>query len=296
MGKLYTGLIMLSLIWGTSFVFIKVLVSEMGFWEVVFWRCLFGALTLWIILLVKKRPVKWNELPWFKIMAVGLLNNTLPWGLIALSETVISSSLASILNATTPIFTSIIGFLFFHRVLKGRQWAGIGVGFFGMFLLSGIQGQDFVNGDFIGIGTMIGAAICYGYSSQYVKKHLTHIPPIVMAAVSLSFAACFAVMLAMFNGPLHLTKLADVETLASIIGLGSFGSGIAILIFYFLIQRGSAEFASTVTYLVPITAMLWGVLFLDEIITKHMFIGLVLVLIGVYMSTYKKKQEEKGHA
>ena len=125
--RLYTALIGLSMIWGMSFVFIKWLVEPAGVWGTVFLRCLAGALVLLPIFFMQRKKEGKKKLPLWKLLVVGTGNAALPWTLIALSETQINSNTASILNATTPIWTGLIGFLFFAVVLTGYQWIGIAV-------------------------------------------------------------------------------------------------------------------------------------------------------------------------
>lgn len=290
MKRLYLGLIALSLIWGTSFLFIKILVSSLSIWEIVFWRCLFGATILWVLYFWKEK-VDFKGVPWGSLLLIGLLNNALPWGLIALSETIISSSLASVLNATTPIFTGVIGFLIFSRKLKGFQWTGIVLGFIGIIVLSDLSKGEISGGNLIGVGTMLLAAICYGFSSQYTKRKLSHLPSLAIASITLTFASLYSLIFAYISGTMSWGKLFNTNIFLSFIGLGTFGSGIAIFLLYYLIQKGSAEFAMTVTYLVPVTAIVWGSLFLNEAITPTMIIGLILVFIGVYLSTKKPKRK-----
>lgn len=290
MKKLYGGLLALSCIWGTSFLFIKILVESLSVWEVVFWRCLFGAIVLWGIYILKERN-RISSLPWGSLALIGLTNNAIPWGMIALSETVISSSLASVLNATTPIFTAVIGLLFFSRRLKAHRWIGIMVGFVGIFILSDINFIGFSMGDLVGIGTMLIATVCYGFSSQYTKKHLSQVSSVALAAITLTFASMYSLLFSMVFGTMNWSAIIKPDIFGSFIGLGAFGSGIAIFLLYYLIQKGTAEFAMTVTYLVPITAILWGAIFLHETITANMIIGLLFVFSGVYLSGEKKKRK-----
>lgn len=121
MGKLYGALFLLSLIWGTSFLFMKLLVVHLDPAAVVFGRCLFGTVILFIILLFSKEKINFKQLPWAKLFFVALTNNALPWLLICTSETKITSSLASIFNATTPVWTLLIGFFFFSAFLRNAM-------------------------------------------------------------------------------------------------------------------------------------------------------------------------------
>ncbi|WP_345238736.1 DMT family transporter [Pontibacillus salipaludis] len=290
MKRLYIGLVALSLIWGTSFLFIKILVSSMMIWEVVFWRCTFGAVVLWGIYMWNGKD-QLTKLPWGSLLLVGLTNNALPWGLIALSETNISSSLASVLNATTPIWTGLIGLLCFGIRIRGKQWLGIMVGFIGIIILVDLGNSSMFSNGLAGIATMIAAAICYGFSSQYIKKHLHKVSSITIAAVTLTVAAFYAFIFAEMSGTISWSLVSDPSIFGALIGLGVFGSGVGIYIFYYLIQKGSAEFATMVTYLVPVSALVWGSVFLSESLSIRMVFGLALILIGVYLAQESKKSK-----
>ncbi|KGP92077.1 membrane protein [Pontibacillus chungwhensis BH030062] len=292
MKRLYIGLVALSLIWGTSFLFIKILVSSMMIWEVVFWRCTFGATVLWGIYIWHGKH-QLSKLPWGSLLLVGLTNNALPWGLIALSETNISSSLASVLNATTPIWTGIIGLLCFGIRVSGKQWFGIMVGFIGIIILSDLGNSSLFKNGLAGIGTMVAAAVCYGFSSQYIKRHLHEVSSITVAAVTLTLASLYAFIFAEMSGTIKWSLVSDPSIFGALIGLGVFGSGVGIYIFYYLIQRGSAEFATMVTYLVPVSALVWGSVFLNETLTYQMVFGLALILIGVYLAQ-EMKDSKRG--
>ncbi|MCF6136934.1 DMT family transporter [Pseudalkalibacillus berkeleyi] len=286
--KLYVALITLSLIWGTSFYFIKILVEDLGPWGIVFVRCSLGALTLLLIIFVKRKQFFVKNIPWLSLLIVGLFNALIPWGLIGISETKISSSLASIVNATTPIWTSVIGVIFFSVTLRMKQWSGVVIGFIGILILIDLNLTQLFNEDLIGMGTMIAATLCYGFSSQFTKKHLQGISVMIISLITLVVGAIgSSVLMFISNSSIDLTLITTTENLIAMVGLGVFGSGLAYLLFYYMIQEGSAEFATFVTYLVPITAMIWGWLLLDEHIPTHAIFGLILILVGVYFSTKK---------
>ncbi len=285
--KLYLALITLSLIWGTSFYFIKILVEDLGPWGIVFVRCTLGALTLFLIILVQRKFMMFRNLPWKSLLLVGIMNALIPWGLIAISETTISSSLASIANATTPIWTSVIGVMFFSIALTFRQWFGVLIGFIGILVLIDLNVTQLFQEDLIGMGTMIAATLCYGFSSQYTKRHLQGISVMMISLVTLLVGAIGSLLIILVTGSQPQMGVFTMDAIVAMIGLGVFGSGLAYLLFYFMIQEGSAEFATFVTYLVPITAMFWGWFLLDERIPAHAIFGLVLILAGVYLSTRK---------
>ncbi|GAA0317051.1 DMT family transporter [Bacillus carboniphilus] len=292
--RLYVALITLSLIWGMSFYFIKVMVEGIGPWGIVFVRCTLGALTLAIIILIQKKKIDWKSMPLKSLAIVGVTNALIPWGLIAISETRISSALASMVNATTPIFTSIIGVLIFGLALTIRQWAGVLIGFVGIFFLIDLNIAQLFQEDLIGMGTMILAAVCYGFSSQYTKRHLQGVSVMVIALMTLLTGALGSlVIMALTDSFFPIQQMMSWDSLFAMIGLGVFGSGLAYLLFYYMIQEGSAEFATLVTYLVPITAMFWGWFLLSESIPPLAIGGLILIFAGVFLSSRKGQRGQE---
>ncbi|UOQ43905.1 EamA family transporter [Halobacillus salinarum] len=287
--RLYVALGALSLIWGLSFVFIKWLVEPAGLWGTVFIRCTAGAVVV-LPLLWKNRREFIRRVPYQDLLVVGVFNAGLPWGLIALSETQINSTTAAVLNALTPICTAFIGFLFFSIKLKPQQWGGVVLGFLGILVLMNFEAGELLKENFIGMGTMILAAICYGFSSQYTKKNLQETGVLLIAACTLTVGAIVGLIgmgvTGSFKAFVHVPFL-DPKVLIAIIGLGCFGSGIAHLLFYYLVTRGSAEFATSVTYLIPITAMIWGFILLHEQLTSRLALGLVIIFTGVYLAGRK---------
>jgi drug/metabolite transporter (DMT)-like permease len=282
MAKLYGALISLSLIWGLSFVFIKILLEPAGVWGVVFLRCLFGAMALTPFLLFKGLP-QTRSLPWGSLILVGLLNAGLPWGLIAWSETVIHSGTAAVLNATTPIWTSLVGSFVYSVPLSKRQWLGIVTGFAGILILMDFQVGGLLGDDLIGIGTMLVAAISYGFASQYARRHLSGIPvPVITTVTMLSGAMAGLLGMGVTHG-ISLPDLFNLKSAAALIGLGVFGSGIAHLLYYYMITEGSAEFAANVTYLIPVTAVFWGFVLLEEPLSLHLVLGMFVIFIGIYL-------------
>jgi len=302
----YIALITLSLIWGLSFVFIHILSEPAGVWGTVFIRCIAGALLLAPLLWVKRKQII-KPIPWKSLLIVGVFNAGLPWGLIALSQTQINSSLAAVLNAFTPIFTGLIGILIFSTVLFKRQWIGIGIGFVGILIIMDFNLSVLFGESFVGIGTMILATMCYGFSSHYARKHLKDAGIIFVTTCTLVVGAIVGGLGMLLTQPTQLAHLANDmngEILFAIIGLGFFGSGIAHLLFFYLMSKKSPEFATSVTYLIPVSAIFWGSFLLDETITIHMIVGLVVILCGVYLTTRikvkavseGKETEDKGSA
>lgn len=288
--RLYGALIGLSLIWGLSFVFMKWLLPPAGVWGIVFLRCLAGAIILLPVLLWRRKEIK-GRLPWKALIVVGIFNCGLAWGLIPLSETVIDSTTASILNATTPIWTGLIGFILFSYRLTSRQWIGILIGFFGILMLMDFQFGQLFGKKFVGIGTMLAAAICYGLAGQLTKRFLSEIGVLVISTFTLLTGALVGLIGMLLTEPFKPDLLLNPLPFLAIIGLGCFGSGLGQLIYFYINKSGSPELAATVTYLIPVSAMVWGYLFLEETITPNIIIGLLIIFTGVYLSSKKSKDK-----
>ncbi len=292
--KLYSALFVLSLIWGMSFLFIKVLLGVFDPWQIVFIRCLLGIMTIVPLFMISRQTVNWKTLPLKKLLFVGFLNAGLPWGLIAWSETFLDSGYTAILNATTPIWTSIMGVFFFSITLRWKQWIGVIIGFVGILLLMDVDAPGLTKSQLgLGIVLMLIATCCYGYSSQYAKKHLQETTVWITASSTLFAGMLLSAMMMLFTDGWHLPEDSlNYYSLLSIVGLGVFGSGIAYLLYYYMISAGSAEFATLVTYLVPVSAVIWGSVLLDEKIHLSAFWGLLLIFTGVYLTGKRGKKKK----
>lgn len=288
---LIAALITLSLIWGASFLFIKVLLEFFNPFGIVFFRSLFGAITILIIMLLLKKPILPKKLPWKMLILIGILNSFIPWSLFGFSETLISSSMASILNATTPIWTLVMGILFFSTKSNYMQWVGILTGFVGIFILLDIDITQLSIDNSYGFFMAMLAPVFYGLSSHMIRRYLKDLTnyqtSFYLLLVTATISAIAVLLTDSFNWSYLVT---EPKVLFSLIGIGSFGSGIAFIIYFYLIHKSGAEFASLVTYLIPISAILWGVTFLKESIHASMLLGLVIILLGVYISGRKKNQ------
>ncbi|CDQ21597.1 Permease of the drug/metabolite transporter (DMT) superfamily [Halobacillus karajensis] len=289
--KLYASLLTLSLIWGLSFVFIETLIGTAGVWGTVFFRCFAGVLILLPLVIYKwmnhQLP---SSIPWKVLLVVGVFNAGVPWGMIALSQTVVTSNMAAVLNALTPIMTGLIGFLVFSVRLNLQQWGGIVLGFGGIIILTGFDFKTILSENFIGIGTMILATSCYGFVSHFTRKHLRGFDVILLTTVALLVGAGVGLFGVVLTQPTMFNSVpVDMPFILSVVGLGCVGSGIAHLLFYYMIDKGGAEFASMVTYLVPVSALFWGHFLLGEAVTSHLIIGLAVIFTGVFLSTRKRR-------
>ncbi|WP_440119327.1 DMT family transporter [Paenibacillus sp. QZ-Y1] len=290
--SLYIALILLSLIWGGSFFFIKHLLHDFGPWGIAFLRSTFGFVFITAFMLIMQKPFEWRRIHWGPAIVVAMINMALPWTLIAFSETRLASSMASVLNATTPIWTMLVGLLFFGSVFRRIQWLGMGIAFVGIIILIGIRPGSLATVDIKGFAFMISATLCYAVGSQLSKRLLGELNMYQLTFGTLLGAMIGSGIVAFATEKVDLTKVIEPANIGGLIGLGVFGSGVAYILFNYMVLKGSPEFATSVTYLVPATAMIWGYTLLHEPIGWNLIIGLILILSGVFIASRKGRRSE----
>lgn len=271
-------LVVLSAIWGSSFLFIKLGVDELEPTVVALGRLFVGAAIL--LPIAASRGGLGLLRPHFRTVAtLGLLNNALPFWLFGFAETRISSGLAGVIQAAAPIFTVLLAIrLDPTQRATGTRLAGIGVGFVGVALLVGAQ----TGGQVVGALAVLAASLCYAASALIAGKRAGPIPPLHLAAGQL---ACGLVLMAPF-GLLQLPDEAPpAKAVLAIVALGALGSAVAYVLYFALIARAGASRAILVTYLVPAFALVYGAVFLDEKVTASALAGLVLILAGTTLAT-----------
>jgi drug/metabolite transporter (DMT)-like permease len=287
---LFSALIMLSLIWGGSFFFIKQLLQDFGPWTIAFLRSSFGFITITTIMLILRKPFELRKIQWLPMALMALVNTAIPWAIIGFSETRLPSNMASILNATTPLWTIVVGALIFKATTNRMQWIGMGIAFIGLIILLRINLYSIDSVDFLGFICMLAATLCYALGS-HLSKRLKGVTMYQTTFGTLLCAMLGSGTVAFSVEPNSLPHLASLTNIAMVIGLGVFGSGIAYILFYFMIQKGSPEYATMVTYLVPATAIIWGSTLLNEPIHWSLFAGLAFILGGVFVSSRKRSQD-----
>jgi drug/metabolite transporter (DMT)-like permease len=275
-------LIGLALIWGASFMFIKVAVRELTPATLIMGRLGLAALTLAIIVpltLGSRRTLAELRENWRWLAVVALVNTAIPFWLLSWGETRIDSGLASIIQAAVPIFNALIAFGFFHEVrVTGIRLVGVAVGFVGVALLVGAQPQ----GEVLGALAVVGMAFGYGVGGLLAGRHLRSVSPLVVALASTSFSTLLVLPLGAAQAPHHNPGW---KVVGSVLALGIPGTALAYLLFFGMIAGAGAAYASLVTYLIPPIALAYGAVFLGERFGAAAFGGLALILGGVALGT-----------
>lgn len=288
--SLIAVLALLSLIWGGSFYFVKILLHDFGPWTISFLRSVFGFITIVILMIVMKKEFGFKQIAWIPMAIMALINTAIPWALIAYSETRVTSTMASVLNATTPLWTLAIGIVFFKAVSGRMQWLGMLVGFVGIIILLDVNPETFVSVDIIGFVCMLLATMCYAIGSQLSKQL-----PGSLSVYQITFGTLLSTMIGSGSVALSVESFSfsaftSVSTLGALVGIGVFGSGAAYVMYYYLVKNGSPEIASLVTYLLPVSAFVWGYTLLDEPITWNLLVGMILIVGGIFLTGKKDKK------
>ncbi len=279
--------IALSIIWGSSFVLMKEGLIHLSAYQVASLRIVFSGIILLPTAISCFKKIPKNKL--LIIVTSGVLGSLLPAYLFCIAEEGIDSSLAGTLNSLTPIFVIIIGAIFFKSKASSNKILGIVISFAGSILLLLSKGHMGESQNLVYVSFVILATICYGINVNMVQRHLTSVGSLHIAAVALTLNALPALIILIATGYFSLPLLNHnilIATGASAI-LGIFGTAIASIIFYMLVKRAGAIFASMVTYGIPIVANIWGVIY-NEQVGKVQIACLGLILFGVYIANRKK--------
>ena len=275
-------LIALALLWGASFLFIKVAVGELTPATLITGRLGLAALTLALLVPFMvgtgETVRQFRDNAWW-LLVVALVNTAIPFWLLSWGETRIDSGLASIIQASVPIFNALIAFAAFREVrVTGAPLVGVAIGFVGVALLVGAQPE----GKVLGALAVVGMAFCYGVGGLLTGRYLKPVRPVVVAFASTAIATLVWLPVGVAEAP---SQMPGWKTIGSVVALGIPGTALAYLLFFGLVTGAGAAYTSLVTYLIPPIALAYGAIFLDERFGAYAFGGLALILAGVALGT-----------
>jgi drug/metabolite transporter (DMT)-like permease len=283
-GSWLPAYIALGFVWGCSFLFIKQGLTFLTPFGVAFGRCALGALTLTIYLKMRKLTLPTDPRIWFKLWVVSLLLNSIPGVLFAQAQTEVTSILAGIINATTPLMTLLVMlFIFRDEKVSLHQIVGLIIGALGIATVFGIW-NGVGNNPLWAILMLLSAVLCYGISYPYSKRYVIplQLPAEVLAATQLIMGTVTLLPFYLIDGIAE--DQYRVIPLLSMLALGIFGSGFAYIWNFHVIKGAGSAIASTVTYITPLVAVAMGLFFLDEPLTWNEPVGGLIVLLGAAIS------------
>lgn len=284
-------LVFLAALWGGSFLFIRVGVTDLGVAPLMALRVGIGALFLLIVLFSRRSPREalgaLRERAW-PLLVVGILNSAAPFCLFAWAELTLSAGVTSVINATTPLFGAVVAYLWLKDRLSGLRIAGLVIGFAGVLALVWDQIATHA-GDGASTATTVlaaGAALCaaalYGVAASYTKRHLTGVDPLTVAAGTMTAAAVVLAPFALATWPHAAVSL---HAWGAALCLGVACTGVAYLLFFRLIAAIGPARTITVTFVIPIFGILWGALFLREHVSVGMIEACAAILVGTSFAT-----------
>jgi drug/metabolite transporter (DMT)-like permease len=269
-------LALLSILWGGSFFFNGAALRELPPLTLVFLRVALGAAMLLPLLRMQGIGFPKGVSAWTPFVTIGLLNNVIPFSLIVIGQTFIPSGLASILNATTPLFTVMVMAAAGAEALQTRRVAGVALGLAGVIVLRG-WGIETRPGQGLGILLCLGGALSYGLAALAARRLLKDTPPLGMATFQLMAST---VMLAIVAGAVEQPwrlPLPGVATWLAVLGLAGLSTALAYIVFFQILRRSGATNVMLVTLLIPVTAILLGWLVLREPISLREIAGAIVI-------------------
>lgn len=286
--------LLLGSIWGSSFLWIKVGLDGLPPLGVALGRCLVGAVTMWVLVAVRRLPLPRDPRLWLHLTAVGFMSCAVPFALFAWAELHVDSGVAGVYNATTPLFTLLVAL----AVLRSEQATAARVG--GLAL--GMAGVVVVLGPWRGTGTnsLLGQAAClaaaaaYGVAINYVRRYVSPrgLDTAVQTGIQLTAASVMLAVAAPFGGGRAVDLTPGVT--GAIVVLGALGTGIAYVVFNSLIRDVGATSASLVTFVVPVIAVALGAVALGEPVTWNLFAGAAVVIFGVALAEGRVRLAVRG--
>ena len=273
----------LAVIWGASFLFIKVLVEDLAPLQVAFSRCAIGALVLCAWLAAARDRLPRDRGLWGHAAVAGLLFCSAPFSLFAWAETEVTSVVAGLWNASTPLLTLafVLALVPAERPTPARV-AGLVVGFLGVVVVLGPWDAG-GGGPLLAQLACLAAAACYGLGFAYVRRFLSGRPEsgLALATAQLAWATVQLAPFALLGGA---PGALGADAVASMLALGALGSGLAYVLNFHILRAVGPSTASSVTYLIPLFSTVFGIALLGETLTWHQPVGAALVLLGVAVS------------
>ncbi len=285
-------LLILSLIWGSSFILIKYGLVAFSAGEVGALRIAFASLFLLPVSLPKLSKIKRRH--WLLLGVVGLSGSLIPAFLFAAAQTRIPSSLAGILNALTPLFTMLIGLSFFQQRTTRRIWTGIFIGLLGSVVLLLAGSSD----GYLGVNwyalLVVAATIFYGANLNIIKFMIPDLTSRTITSISLLIVGPAAIVYLLFFTKflVHVGQEEALTSLMAIGALGILGTAIALILFNQLVKITTPVFTSSVTYIIPVVAVFWGLIDGEQLFPGH-YAGLLLIITGIYLSSSRRRQTKK---
>ena len=276
-------LLLLSVIWGSSFFFNAVALRGLPVLTVIALRMSLAAIVLWMVVLGKGMQPPRSLRVWGAFGVMGLINNAIPFALVVWSQTHITSGLASILNATTPLFTVVLaGLLLPDEKVTLNKALGMAVGFSGVVFMIGPAALKGIGTDTLAQAAMLGATLCYASSGVYARRFRSMgVSPMMTAAGQATASSLILIPLTLIVDHPFASPLPRLDSIAAVAGLGILGTALAFTLFFRLLGSVGATNAALVTFLIPVWANVLGTFVLHERLDSLYFFGMLVLGVGL---------------
>lgn len=276
-------LITLSVLWGGSFFFNSVAVRELPTFTVVGGRVILGAVTLLVVMRLMGLRMPMDRRIWVAFFSMGFLNNVLPFCLIVWGQIHMASGVASILNATTPLFTVIVAhFMTSDEKMSGGRLLGVGFGFVGVVMMIGGDALQGLSIDVLAPTAILGAAISYAFAGVFGRRFKEMgVTPMATATGQVTASSVMLLPLVLLIDQPWTLPMPSLGVWGALVGIAVLSTALAYIIYFRILQTAGATNLLLVTFLVPVSAILLGIGFLDEVLlSKHIW-GMVLIGMGL---------------
>jgi len=294
-GWITVQFVLAGIVWGSSFLFMKVALTGISPAQVAWTRILLGTVTLGALVLLRREHLTRSLRVWGHLLVLGLTFCVIPFLLFSWAQQHVSSGVASIFNATTPIMTAIMAWLVFRvERLKALQVVGIGIGILGVIVIIAPWQGIALDGSLVAELAILGATASYGFSFAYMRRFVSNTG---MSALAFTFGyiAMAGLVMALLTPFLVLTPVRlDVPIVVSLVLLGCLGTGIAYVWNQNTVRAWGPTRASTVTYITPVVGVILGVLILGETVTWNEPIGALVVFLGILLAQDRLRRRPRA--
>lgn len=289
--RVWIAFALLSLAWGSSYLFIRVGVEHLSPLALVALRVVIGAVALALFASVRQQNMQVSGRQLLALLTIATTNTTIPFLLITWGEETVPSGLASVLNSTVPIFSVLIaGAVLRDEPITLFRLGGVAIGFGGVLLLlsrdlshwSGLAGQ----------GAIVLASLCYAVSAVFTRRTLRGLPSMTIAVYAVALAAAEALLLSLVFSPPPVASMHPLALLA-VVWLGLLGSAFAYLLYYFILENWGASRTTLVTYMLPVVGLTLGAIFLHERLDWRILAGSALVISGIGLASLVKRPADR---
>jgi len=279
--KDFGALLALAALWGASFLFIRIASPIIGPMLTIQGRVTIAAIALLFYIFTIRQSSQFKR-RWKQYLIIGALNAAIPFTLIAFAAIHITASMSAIINSMTPLFTAIVVWVWMKEKLNIRKWLGILSGMIGVIILVGWSPIPLTSNVIISIMLSVLSTVSYSIAGVYAKKNFGGVPPLSVAFGQQMGASLLLIPFTLFQLPESPAVITPIAAF-SVVGLALLCTAIAYLLYFYLIESVGPTKTLSVTFLIPLFGMLWGVLFLNEQISLGMIAGLIVLLSSIFL-------------